>query len=94
MQTSALVMGIISLCISLGFGAANLGWVGSICGVLAIIFGAIGMKEGDASDKKRAKTGMILGIISFCWGIIVTIACIACIGAGAGAFFGAAGFFD
>ena len=92
MSTAALVLGIISLCVSLGFGAANLGWVGSICGVLAIIFGVIGMKSGDATEKKRAKTGLVLGIISFCWGILVTIACIACFAAGAGAL-GASGFF-
>lgn len=93
MQTTALILGIISLCISLGFGAANLGWIGSICGLLAIIFGAIGMKSGNTKEKKNAKIGMILGIISFCWGIIVTIACIACIGAGAGAL-SASGLFD
>lgn len=92
MQTAALVFGIIALCASLGLGAASLGWVGSLCGILAIIFGAIGMKDTDADGKKRAKTGMILGIISFCWGIIVTIACIACIGAGVGAL-GASGLF-
>ena len=56
MQTAALVLGIISLVISIGGGAAGLGWVGSICGILAIVFGAIGMKAG-GDQRKTAKTG-------------------------------------
>ena len=83
MQTAALVLGIISLVIAVGGGAAGMGWIGSVCGILAIIFGAIGMKAG-GEQKKTAKTGMILGIIALCWGLIVTIACLACIGTGAG----------
>lgn len=93
MQTAALVLGIISLCVSLGLTAGGLGWIGSISGILAIVFGVIGMKEGSESDKKKAKAGLIMGIISFCWGIIFTIACVACIGIGAGAL-GATGFFN
>ena len=91
METAALVLGIISLVISVGGGAAGLGWIGSACGVLAIIFGAIGMKSG--GNKKTAKTGLVLGIIALCWGLIVTVACLACIGTGAGVL-GSMGFFD
>ena len=83
MQTAALVLGIVSLVIAVGGGAAGMGWIGSICGILAIIFGAIGKKTG-GPQAKTAKTGMILGIIALCWGLIVTVACLACIGAGAG----------
>ena len=83
MQTAALVLGIVSLVIAIGGGAAGMGWIGSVCGILAIIFGAIGMKAG-GEQKKTAKTGMVLGIIALCWGLIVTVACLACIGAGAG----------
>ena len=83
MQTAALVLGIVSLVIARGGGAAGMGWIGSVCGILAIIFGAIGMKAG-GEQKKTAKTGMVLGIIALCWGLIVTIACLACIGTGAG----------
>lgn len=89
---TALVCGIISLVIALGGGPAGFGWVGSVCGILAIIFGAKGMK-GSGDQKKYSKAGLILGIIALCWGIIVTIACVACIGAaaaGAGLF----GFFN
>ena len=83
MQTAALVLGIVSRVIAIGGGAAGMGWIGSVCGILAIIFGAIGMKAG-GEQKKTAKTGMVLGIIALCWGLIVTIACLACIGTGAG----------
>ena len=83
MQTAALVLGIVSLVIAIGGGAAGMGWIGSVCGILAIIFGAIGMKAG-GEQKKTAKTGMVLGIIALCWGLIVTVACLACVGAGAG----------
>ena len=83
MQTAALVLGIVSLVIAVGGGAAGMGWIGSLCGILAIIFGALGMKAG-GPQRKTAKTGLILGIVALCWGLIVTVACLACIGAGAG----------
>lgn len=81
MATAALVLGIISLVISIGGGAASLGWVGSICGILGIIFGIIGQK--DASKKGQAKAGLILSIIALFWGVIATVACLTCM-AGAG----------
>ncbi|MBO7583229.1 MAG: hypothetical protein IKX70_00295 [Treponema sp.] len=92
MHTAALVLGIVSLVIAIGGGAAGMGWIGSVCGILAIIFGALGMKAG-GEQKKTAKTGMILGIVALCWGLIVTVACITCIGAGASILDGM-GFFD
>lgn len=45
MGVASLVLGIISLLISFGAGAAGMGWVGSICGILAIVLGAIGKKN-------------------------------------------------
>lgn len=38
MGVASLVLGIIALLISIGAGAAGMGWIGSICAVLAIIF--------------------------------------------------------
>ena len=92
MHTAALVLGIVALVIAVGGGFAGMGWIGSLCAILAIIFGAIGMKSG-GEQKKTAKTGMILGIVALCWGLIVTVACITCIGAGASILDGM-GFFD
>lgn len=79
MGVASLVLGIISLLISLGAGAAGMGWVGSICGILAIVLGAIAKK--DPAQKGTATGGLVCGIIALLWGIIATIACVACLGA-------------
>lgn len=81
MEVAALVMGIIA--IFGGFLGVS-GFVGPICAILAIIFGVLGMKKN--SDKKgMAKAGMIMGIVSIAISIVVTVACVACIGVGAAA---------
>lgn len=67
MSTAALVLGIIALC---GCFIPGIGWAGSVCGVLAIIFGAI----------SHNKVGIILGVISLTLGIILTVACVVCAG--------------
>ena len=75
METAALVLGIISLVISVG--GTSYGWIGSVCGLLAIIFGAISMKK-DNPNNGKAKAGLILGIVSLTLGIIITVACTLC----------------
>ena len=82
METAALVLGIVSLAISFGLGFADLGWIGSICAIVGIILGAIGMKN-NGPLRSRAKIGMILSIIALSWGIVATIACFACVACGA-----------
>ena len=84
MGVAALVLGIISLVISIGAGAAGLGWIGSICGFLAIIFGAIARKNPE--QRGTATGGLVCGIIALTWGIVATIACISCLGAAASTF--------
>lgn len=79
MGVASLVLGIISLVISIGAGAAGLGWIGSICGILAIIFGAVAKKNPE--QKGAATGGLVCGVIALTWGIIATIACVACLGA-------------
>lgn len=83
MGVASLVLGIISLLISIGVGAFGMGWIGSICGIVAIILGAIARKKPE--QKGTATGGLVCGIISLSWGIIATIACVACFGAAAGA---------
>lgn len=78
MGTASLVLGIIALVISVGAGAAGMGWIGSICALVAIILGAIAKKD---PAQKGAKAGLVMGIIALAWGIIATIACVACLGA-------------
>lgn len=76
MAVASLVLGIIAMVVAF---LGNVGsWVGSICGLLAIIFGAIGKKEPGKNG--MATAGLVLGIISLLWGVIITIACIACAG--------------
>lgn len=90
MEVAALVMGIIAL-VGGFFGVT--GVIGPICAILAIIFGVIGMKKN--SDKKgMAKAGMIMGIIAIALSILITIACVACIGAGAAALANDPSFMD
>lgn len=79
MGVASLVLGIIALVIAIGGGAAGLGWIGSICGLLAVIFGAVARK--DPAKKGPATGGLVCGIIALCWGIIATIACVSCLGA-------------
>lgn len=86
MGVASLILGIISLLISIGAGAAGMGWIGSICGIIAIILGAIAKKNPE--QKGTATGGLVCGIISLSWGIIATIACVACLGATAGALSG------
>lgn len=81
MGVASLVLGIIALVISVGGGFAAVGWVGSICGIIAIILGAIAKK--DPEQKGSATGGLVCGIIALAWGIISTIACVACVGAAA-----------
>ena len=83
MGVASLVLGIISLVISIGAGFAGMGWIGSICGIIAIILGAIARKKPE--QKGTATGGLVCGIISLLWGIIATIACVGCLGAAAGA---------
>lgn len=83
MGTAALVLGILALLSSTIGGVFYLGWIGAVCGVIAIILGAIARK--DPAQKSNGTAGMVCGIISFTWGIVATIACVACLGAAAGA---------
>ena len=76
MGTAALVLGIIALVIAVGGGFACLGWLGSITAIVAFILGAIAKKD---PNQKGAKAGLIMGIIALSYGIIATVACLACI---------------
>lgn len=84
METASLVLGIVSLAISLGISASGMGWIGSICGIVGIVLGAIGLKQ-NGPNRGRAKIGLILSIISLAWGVVATIACLSCVGCVGGA---------
>ena len=72
MATAAMVLGIIS--IPTGF----MGWLGIICGILAIIFAVVAKNKikadaGLSHTSGAAKTGLITGIIGVVIGIIIII---------------------
>lgn len=72
MATAALVLGIVS--IVMGF----FGWIGIICGLLAIIFAVIAKKKikenpALASSKGAATGGLVMGIIGLIIGIAITV---------------------
>lgn len=79
MELAAFVLGIISILVSFGGAFAGCSWLGCISGILAIIFGATGLKsQGDKHT--YAKAGLVMGIISLFGGIILTIICLVLIG--------------
>lgn len=77
MAVASLILGIVSVLSSVVGGCFSLGWVGSACGVVAIILGAIARKN--PAKKGMATAGLVLGIIALAWGIIATIACVTCL---------------
>ncbi len=81
MAVASLILGIIALVLAVGTGVAGLGWIGSICGIIAIILGAISRK--DPAKKGMATGGLVCGIIALAWGVIATIACVVCLGVAA-----------
>lgn len=81
MGVASLVLGIFAFLSSVVGGSFSLGWIGSIFGLLAIIFGAIASKT--PAGRGTGKAGLILGILSFVWGIVATVVCVVCIGTGA-----------
>lgn len=83
MGVASLVLGIIALVISLAAGTVGWGWVGSICGIIAVVLGAIARKNPE--QKGVATGGLVCGIIALVLGIVVTVACVVCAGAALGA---------
>ncbi|MDY2844112.1 MAG: hypothetical protein SOT81_09040 [Treponema sp.] len=60
-----MVLGIIAL-----IGGLT-GWAGVVCGILAIVFGAVGRK--DKAHKTMATWGLVLGVIALFGGLIIAL---------------------
>ena len=80
MAVASLVLGIISLVIALFFSA--FGWLGAILGILGIVFAALARKKQKTGI---ATAGLVLSIIGTILGLLLYIACVACVGGLAGA---------
>lgn len=65
MAVASLVLGIIAL-----IGGLT-GWAGVVCGILAIVFGAVGRK--DKAHKTMATWGLVLGVIALFGGLIIAL---------------------
>jgi len=68
MGTAALVLGILSVVFVLAGGQTSIltGWEPVVLGVLAIIFGSIGIgrvRRGEATNRSSALAGLLLGVV-------------------------------
>lgn len=71
---TSLVLGICSLV----FPFIGLGWLSCLLGIVGTVLGALGRK--DSEKKGMATAGMVMSIISVALGLLMWIACAACIG--------------
>lgn len=74
MAVASLVLGICSLV----FPFIGLGWLSVLIGIVGTVLGALGRKK--AEKQGMATAGMVMSIISIALGLIMWIACAACIG--------------
>lgn len=79
MGIASLVIGIIALVVGLFISMP----IGIIAGIVAIVLGAIGRKNGQGGV---ATAGMVLGIVTVALCAVVYLACIACAAGLASAF--------
>ncbi len=74
MAIASLVLGIVGLVFAIipGFG-----WLGGILGVVGIILAVVAKKQGATGG--AATAGLVLSIIAAALGLILYIACVACV---------------
>lgn len=78
LATASLVVGIVAVCLAVILGCFP--FLGGICGVVALILGAVAMSQGGPTSAGRGRAGLILGIIA----IVVSIGWWLAIRAGVG----------
>ena len=71
---ASLVLGICSLV----FPFIGFGWLSCIVGIVGIILGALGRKN--PAKQGMATAGMVMSIIAVALGLLMWLACAACIG--------------
>lgn len=74
MSVASLVLGICALV----FPFIGLGWLSVIIGVVGIVLGALAKKNPEKQG--MATAGIVMSIIAVALGLIMWIACAACIG--------------
>lgn len=78
MAVASLVLGIISLVV--GVFVSGFGWIGSILGIVGIILGAVARKNGPEEKAGIAKAGLVCSILGTILGLLLYVACVACVG--------------
>ena len=76
MGVASLVLGIISIVLGVATGGA-FGWLGAILAIVGIVLGALGRKNPE--KKGMATAGMVCSIIGLVLGLILYLACAACV---------------
>lgn len=74
MGIAALILGIASLVIGVFFN--YIGWLGSILGIIGIVLAAIARKK---NPNGMATAGLVLSIIGTALGLVLYLACVACV---------------
>ena len=74
MAVASLVLGICSLV----FPFIGLGWLSVVLGLVGIILGALARKK--ETGKGMATAGLVMSIIAVALGLVMWLACAACIG--------------
>ena len=81
MAVASLVLGIVSVVVAVFI--SGFGWVGTIIGIVGIVLGALAKKKDPTN--KMGTAGLVLSIIGTVLGILLYVACVACLGAAAAA---------
>lgn len=76
-KTVAIASLVLGIC-SLVFPFIGLGWLSCILGIVGVILGALGRKKSE--KKGLATAGMVMSIIAIALGLLMWLACAACIG--------------
>ncbi len=80
MAIASLVLGIIAIVFEF-LPVPGLGWIAVILAIVGIVLGALGRKR-DPQRAGMATAGLVISIIALVLGLIVAIACAACVGVG------------
>ncbi len=75
MGAASLVLGIISCLIALF--ASGFGWLGAILGIIGCILASMAKRNGQGGI---ATAGQVLSILGIIFGLILYVACVACVG--------------
>ena len=85
MAVASLVLGIVALVFAF---IPGINWIAWIAGVVGIVLGVLGRKK-QPEKKGMATAGLVMSIIAVALGIIMYIACVACVNAAVEAVGGA-----